>query len=71
MTTPETNIEPWLREMLRCPKCHAELRDETGPGGSELVCASSECGLAYRIDDGIPVLLIDEARPPSGAAPQA
>jgi uncharacterized protein len=57
------SISPWLREILRCPKCHAELRDDTGPtGGPELVCMNSECGLAYRIDDGIPVLLIDEAR---------
>lgn len=58
-------IEPWLREILRCPQCRAELSDETGPDGPELVCKSADCGLAYRIDDGIPVLLIDEARRPS------
>lgn len=63
-----TTIEPWLREILRCPKCRAELRDDTGPtGGPELVCVSPECGLAYRLDDGIPVLLVDEARAPSAA----
>jgi uncharacterized protein YbaR (Trm112 family) len=57
------SISPWLREILRCPKCLAELRDDTGPtGGPELVCMSDECALAYRIDDGIPVLLVDEAR---------
>jgi hypothetical protein len=65
MTTPPA-IEPWLREILRCPKCHAELRDDTGPaGGPELVCTGADCGLAYRVDDGIPVMLIDEARAPS------
>jgi len=58
-------IEPWLREILRCPQCRAELSDATGPDGPELVCKSADCGLAYRIDDGIPVLLIDEARRPS------
>jgi uncharacterized protein YbaR (Trm112 family) len=59
------SISPWLREILRCPKCLAELRDDTGPTGQpELVCMSDECGLAYRIDDGIPVLLVDEAREP-------
>ena len=64
-STPETGIESWLREILRCPKCRAELRDDTGPNGDpELVCTSSECGLAYRLDGGIPVLLIDEARAP-------
>ena len=47
------SISPWLREILRCPKCLAELRDDTGlTGGPELVCMSDECGLAYRIDDG-------------------
>lgn len=63
--TPVSTIEPWLREILRCPNCRSELRDEAGPTGPELVCTSSECGLAYRIDDGVPVLLIDEARKPS------
>ena len=63
MTIP--GIEPWLREILRCPRCHAELTDGQGPdGAAELVCASSSCALAYRIDDGIPVLLVEEGRPP-------
>ena len=56
-------IEPWLREILRCPQCKAGLADGTGPAGPELQCTSPECGLAYRVDDGIPVLLVDEARP--------
>lgn len=64
-------IEPWLREILRCPQCRATLRDETGPGGPELVCDSSTCGLAYRIDDGVPVLLIDEARRPDASGDEA
>lgn len=59
----ESTIEPWLREILRCPACRAELRDETGTQGPELVCTGADCGLAYRVDEGIPVLLVDEARP--------
>ncbi len=55
-------IEPWLREILRCPQCKSELVDGTGPGGPELQCTSQSCALAYRVDDGIPVLLVDEAR---------
>jgi uncharacterized protein len=56
-----TSIEPWLREILRCPSCHSTLVDADGPqGGPELQC--SGCSLAYRVDDGIPVLLVDEAR---------
>lgn len=58
-------IEPWLREILRCPACHSELADSQGPTGPELQCTNAECALAYRIDDGVPVLLIDEARKPA------
>ena len=58
-------IEPWLREILRCPACHAELADGEGPTGPELQCTGADCGLAYRIDDGVPVLLVDEARKPA------
>ncbi|GAB3685194.1 hypothetical protein GCM10028814_24730 [Angustibacter aerolatus] len=60
----QTGIEPWLREILRCPSCRADLRDAAGPAGPELVCDAE--GLAYRVDDGIPVLLVDEARPVDG-----
>jgi len=59
-----STIEPWLREILRCPKCRAELRDADGPAGPELVCTDSSCGLAYRFEDGIPILLVDQARTP-------
>ncbi|HEX9849313.1 Trm112 family protein [Candidatus Deferrimicrobium sp.] len=46
-----------LLEILACPKCKGELQltvDE-----SELRC--DVCRLSYRVDDGIPILLIDEA----------
>jgi phosphomannomutase len=55
-------IEPWLREILRCPNCGSTLSDGSGPSGPELQCTNTECRLAYRIDDGIPVLLVDESR---------
>lgn len=55
-------IDPWLREILRCPACHSELRDEN-TDGPELVCTGGECGLAFPVEEGIPVLLLDEARP--------
>ena len=62
-----TTIDPWLREILRCPIGLHELADATGPdGGPELHC-TEDCGApgqrrAYRLDDGVPVLLADEAR---------
>jgi uncharacterized protein YbaR (Trm112 family) len=60
------SIEPWLREILVCPKCHGALADgESLTGSPELECTTADCGLVFRVDDGIPVLLIDEARAPS------
>ncbi|MCL1926098.1 MAG: Trm112 family protein [Syntrophorhabdaceae bacterium] len=46
-----------LLEILACPKCKGELSPD--PLESRLCCRA--CGLAYRIDDGIPVLMLDEA----------
>jgi uncharacterized protein YbaR (Trm112 family) len=58
---PVTAIEPWLRDIIRCPSCTGAFRDGTNAeGGPELQCTG--CNLAYRVDDGIVVLLIDEAR---------
>ncbi|CCH78393.1 conserved hypothetical protein [Nostocoides japonicum T1-X7] len=57
-------VEPWLREILRCPACRGELADAGDPAAPELACTNAGCGLVYRVDDGIPVLLVDEARRP-------
>jgi len=55
-------IDPQLLSDLRCPHCGSELElDETA---ALLKCTG--CGLAYPFDDGIPVLLIDEAIKPEG-----
>jgi phosphomannomutase len=59
---PASRIEPWLREILRCPQCRSTLSDGSGPGGPELHCTNTACRRAYRIDEGIPVLLVDESR---------
>lgn len=48
-----------LLEILVCPKCKGEL--EYQPEQSRLVCPA--CRLAYEIRDGIPIMLIEEARP--------
>lgn len=64
-------LEAGLLDILACPACHAPLRAETaaGTGGEgepeELQCTGESCGLAYPIRDGIPVLLVDEARRPA------
>lgn len=51
------NLKPELRAILACPKCKGDLRDSE----AELACPS--CKLAFPIRDGIPVMLVDEARP--------
>ncbi len=47
-----------LLEILVCPLCKAKLDYQKTQ--QELIC--HKCQLAYRIEDGIPVMLIDEAR---------
>jgi uncharacterized protein len=49
-----------LLEILVCPKCKGELEHRLEPA-EELVCAA--CRLRYAVDDGIPIMLIDEAKP--------
>jgi uncharacterized protein len=55
--TPE--IDPRLLEILVCPLTKAPLRYDRE--SQELI--SEEAGLAYPIRDGIPIMLVDEARP--------
>jgi LSD1 subclass zinc finger protein len=52
-------LDARLLEILVCPKCRGEL--EYLEADSELRCPA--CRLAYRIEDDIPILLIDEAKP--------
>jgi uncharacterized protein YbaR (Trm112 family) len=58
-------LDPTLLEIIVCPQCHGTLEPresaEAAPGGGELAC-QGECGLVYPVRDGIPVLLVDEAR---------
>ncbi|HEU4569102.1 MAG TPA: Trm112 family protein [Gemmatimonadales bacterium] len=54
------SLAPELLEILVCPKCKGELDYHAEPP-EELRCHA--CQLAYPVEDGIPVLLVDEARP--------
>ena len=52
-------IDPWLLSILVCPVTRTKLRyDEDA---QELL--SEAAGLAYPIRDGVPVMLVEEARP--------
>ena len=52
------DIDPKLLEILVCPLTKSTLRYDRE--AQELV--SAEAGLAYPIRDGIPIMLVDEAR---------
>lgn len=52
------SVDPKLLEILVCPVTHVPLRYDSKK--QELI--SDQAGLAYPIRDGIPVMLVDEAR---------
>jgi len=51
-------IDPKLLEILVCPASHGPLEYDAVAG--ELI--SRKAGLAYPIRDGIPIMLVSEAR---------
>ena len=51
-------IDDELLKILVCPLCKSEL--EYDQKNQELICNKSK--LAYQIQDGIPIMLIEEAR---------
>ena len=52
-------LSPELKEILACPRCKGEL--EFHEERDEILCR--RCRLAYAIRDGIPVMLVEEAKP--------
>ena len=53
-------LAPELLEIIVCPKCKGDLVYRQEPA-EVLVCPA--CRLVYPVEDGIPILLIDEAKP--------
>lgn len=55
-------LDKQLLEILACPKCKGDLeytvRPENDKDG-QLVC--HQCNLVYKVEDDIPIMLIDEA----------
>ena len=58
MPEAKTEVDPRLLEILVCPLTKGPLRYDRQR--QELI--SLEAGLAYAIRDGIPIMLVDEAR---------
>ena len=59
-SAPTHTVDLELLEVLRCPLTHSRLR----PEGDFLIAEVG--GLAYPVRDGIPVMLIEEAKLPAG-----
>ncbi len=57
--TNEPGLDPRLLEMLICPMTRGPLRYDRAR--NELI--SEKAGLAFPIRNGIPVMLVEEARP--------
>jgi len=58
MSARSSGVDPKLLEILVCPVTKGPLRYDAEK--QELI--SEKAGLAYPIRDGIPIMLIDEAR---------
>ena len=68
--SPHHGVDPKLLEILVCPVTKSVLRYD--PSRAELI--SEAAGLAFPIRDGVPIMLVDEARrlddtPPAVAGP--
>lgn len=53
------NLDPQILDILACPNCKGKL--DYDKANQELICKFDK--VAYPIRDGIPVLLVEEARP--------
>lgn len=53
------SLAPELLRVLVCPRCKGELSYRE----SDHVLRCEHCRLSYPVRDGIPILLIDEAKP--------
>ena len=64
MIQAQQSVDPKLLEILVCPVTKGPLRYEAS--AQELI--SEQAGLAFPIRDGIPIMLVDEARKLDGDA---
>ncbi len=57
-------LDEKLLEILVCPKCKGELEyqpDKNNDKNGKLICPN--CKLVFRVEDDIPIMLLDEAVP--------
>jgi len=52
-------LKPDLLEILACPSCQGPLRVRADHGALDCLV----CKLRFRVEDDIPIMLLDEAEP--------
>jgi uncharacterized protein YbaR (Trm112 family) len=55
-------LDEQLLDILICPDCHGDV--EYKDRRNLIICTG--CGLQYPVKEGIPVMLVDEAKRPGG-----
>ncbi|MFH1226951.1 MAG: hypothetical protein V1701_03480 [Planctomycetota bacterium] len=53
-------INKEMFDIMVCPLCKADIKMEN----DKIICTRPECGCRFRIEDDIPVMLIEEAERP-------
>lgn len=66
MSQSQQTIEPWLRGIIRCPQCKGELTDAVHGDADTTELRCDACRLAYPVEGGVPVLLVELARHTDG-----
>jgi uncharacterized protein YbaR (Trm112 family) len=52
------SLDRELLILLVCPKCREDIEQI----GDLIVCTNEECRLAYPIEDGVPIMLVERAK---------
>ncbi|MEN0129041.1 MAG: hypothetical protein AAGC49_06340 [Brevundimonas sp.] len=65
------NLEPWARDLLRCPVTGATLVDGVDEDGAPVLISTHPTDpRTYAIRDGIPILLADDPRADEPSDPE-
>jgi len=57
------SLAPVLLDLLVCPKCKGPLEHVAPPTAPAEALICRACRLRYAVEDDIPIMLIDEAKP--------
>ncbi|MBW3636682.1 MAG: Trm112 family protein [Armatimonadetes bacterium] len=52
-------MDPQLKAILVCPTCHGDLEEDDAKG----VLRCQNDGTEFPVRDGIPIMLVDDAKP--------